>query len=117
MSEEQKARVQAQFGPSAAAYVASAGHAAGPDLEQLLAWGRKRAAARVLDIATGGGHTALAFSRFTPSVVAIHPTPPMPQAARDFAVAEHVASLPLPPPDFVGFLRWCVLEVPRRGQG
>ena len=69
MSESQQARVQAQFGPSAAAYVASPGHAAGPDLERLIAWGKKRGAARVLDIATGGGHTALAFARFTPSVV------------------------------------------------
>jgi len=61
VSESQQARVQAQFGPSAAAYVASPGHAAGPDLERLIAWGKKRGAARVLDIATGGGHTALAF--------------------------------------------------------
>ena len=76
--------MQAQFGPSAAAYVTSAGHAAGPDLEWLLAWGRKRGAARVLDIATGGGHTALAFSRFTPSVVAMDVTLPMLQAARRF---------------------------------
>lgn len=87
MSENQ-ARVQAQFGPSAAAYVASPGHAGGPDLEQLLAWGRRRAAERVLDIATGGGHTALAFSRFTPSVVAVDLTLPMLQAARAFAARE-----------------------------
>jgi ubiquinone/menaquinone biosynthesis C-methylase UbiE len=80
--------VQAQFGPSAAAYVTSAGHAGGPDLEQLLAWGRKRAAARVLDLASGGGHTALAFSRFTASVVAVDLTLPMLQAARDFAARE-----------------------------
>ena len=88
MSEQQKVRVQAQFGPSAAAYVTSAGHATGPDLEQILAWGRKRAAARVLDIATGGGHTALAFSRFTPSVVAVDLTLPMLRAAREFAAAQ-----------------------------
>ena len=77
MSERHKAQVRAQFGPSAAAYVTSAGHADGPDLEQLLAWGRKRGAARVLDVATGGGHTALAFSRFTPNVVALDLTLPM----------------------------------------
>jgi ubiquinone/menaquinone biosynthesis C-methylase UbiE len=88
VSDDQKARVQAQFGPSAAAYVASAGHAGGPDLEQLLAWGRKRGAQRVLDIATGGGHTALAFSRFTPSVVAVDLTLSMLRAARDFAASE-----------------------------
>jgi SAM-dependent methyltransferase len=87
VSERQKAQVRAQFGPSAEAYVTSAGHAAGPDLEQLLAWGRKRAAARVLDIATGGGHTALAFSRFTPSVVAVDLTLPMLRAAREFTAA------------------------------
>ncbi len=88
MSEQQKARVRAQFGPSAAAYVASAGHATGPDLEQLLAWGRKRGAARVLDIATGGGHTALAFARFTPSVIAVDLTLPMLRAAREFTAAQ-----------------------------
>lgn len=93
MSESQQARVQAQFGPSAAAYVKSPGHAAGPDLNQLIAWGKKRGAARVLDIATGGGHTALAFSRFTPSVVAIDVTLPMVQAAREFVTAEGAAGV------------------------
>lgn len=88
MSEEQKAQVRAQFGPSAAAYVTSAGHAAGPDLEQLIAWGRKRGAARVLDIATGGGHTALAFSRFTRSVFAVDLTLPMLRSAREFTAAQ-----------------------------
>jgi SAM-dependent methyltransferase len=87
VSESQQARVQAQFGPSAHAYVASPGHAGGPDLEQLVVWGKKRGAARVLDIATGGGHTALAFARFTPSVVALDVTVPMVQAARDFVSA------------------------------
>jgi SAM-dependent methyltransferase len=38
----------------------------------------------VLDIATGGGHTALAFAPFTPSVVAADITVPMVRAARDF---------------------------------
>jgi ubiquinone/menaquinone biosynthesis C-methylase UbiE len=90
VSEQQKAQVQAQFGPSAAAYVASAGHAGGPDLEQIIAWGTKRGAARVLDIATGGGHTALAFSRFTSSVVAVDLTLPMLRAAREFAAAQAV---------------------------
>jgi SAM-dependent methyltransferase len=84
VTDSQQARVQAQFGASAAAYVTSAGHAAGPDLEWLLAWGRRRGAARVLDIATGGGHTALAFARFTPSVVAMDVTVPMLEAARQF---------------------------------
>ena len=84
MSESQKAQVQAQFGPSAQDYVTSAGHAGGEDLERLVAWGRRRSAPRVLDVATGGGHTALAFAGFTPSLVAVDLTPPMLEAARGF---------------------------------
>ena len=95
MSDAQKARVQAQFGPSAAAYVASASHAGGPDLEQLVAWGRKRSPARVLDMATGAGHTALAFSRFTPTVVAADLTLPMLKAAREFLAGEGASAVRL----------------------
>jgi ubiquinone/menaquinone biosynthesis C-methylase UbiE len=49
-----------------------AGDTAGtaPD-DRLLAWGRRLGAARVLDIATDGNDTALAFAEFTPSVVAM----------------------------------------------
>jgi SAM-dependent methyltransferase len=88
MSERHKSAVRASFGPSADAYVRSAGHAGGEDLERLLDWGRQRGAARVLDIATGGGHTALGFARFTPTVVATDLTVPMLEAARRFIAAE-----------------------------
>ncbi len=104
MSEGQARRVQEQFGPSATAYVASAGHAAGEDLDTLLAWGRARRPARVLDVATGGGHTALAFAGIARTVVAFDLTEPMLRAARDFIrgrgaanvafVAGDVAALP-----------------------
>ncbi len=77
-------RVQAQFGAAAADYVRSAGHAGGDDLERLLAWGRARRPARVLDVATGGGHTALAFAGVAARVVAFDLTEPMLRAARDF---------------------------------
>ena len=84
MSDGQKAQVQAQFGASAHDYVTSPGHAGGADLEQLVGWGRKRGAPRVLDVATGGGHTALAFSAFTPTVIATDLTLPMLGVAREF---------------------------------
>jgi SAM-dependent methyltransferase len=58
VSDSQQGRVQAQFGPSAAAYVTSVGHA------------------------------AVAFSRFTPSVIAMDVTLPMLEAARQFAGRE-----------------------------
>jgi ubiquinone/menaquinone biosynthesis C-methylase UbiE len=84
VSDSQKAQVQAQFGQSAQDYVTSAGHAGGEDLERLVAWGRRRGALRVLDVATGGGHTALAFAGFTPAVIATDLTLPMLEAARGF---------------------------------
>ncbi len=85
MSDDQTRRIQTQFGGSALAYVTSPGHAAGEDLDRLVAWGRALAPPRALDIATGAGHTAVAFAAFTRSMVALDVTEPMLRAARDFA--------------------------------
>ena len=82
MRDAQARRVQAQFGASAAAYVTSPLHAAGEDLDRLLAWGAAQRADRVLDVATGGGHTALAFAGIARRVVAYDLTEPMLAAAR-----------------------------------
>jgi len=82
VSDAQARRVQEQFGASAPAYVTSPLHAAGEDLDRLLAWGTARRPARVLDVATGGGHTALAFAGIAPRVVAYDLTEPMLAAAR-----------------------------------
>ncbi len=84
MTDSHERRVQTQSGPSAADYVRSPGHASGDDLETLLAWGRARGASRVLDVATGGGHTALAFASIAQQVVAFDLTEPMLRAARGF---------------------------------
>jgi ubiquinone/menaquinone biosynthesis C-methylase UbiE len=82
VSDAQAQRVQRQFGAVAEAYVTSAGHAGGEDLERLVAWGRALAPGRVLDLATGGGHTALAFAGLARRVVAFDVTEPMLAAAR-----------------------------------
>jgi SAM-dependent methyltransferase len=84
MSAAHTRLVQAQFGRSAADYVASAGHAGGDDLARLVAWGRAYRPRRVLDVATGGGHTALAFASFAERVSAFDLTSPMLAAARQF---------------------------------
>ena len=47
----------------------------------------------MLDIATGGGHTALAFTGFTPTVVATDLTLPMLSAARKFIMNQGVAGV------------------------
>jgi len=93
VTRSQKTEVQARFGATAEAYVRSAGHAGGPDLERLVAWGRSTGASRLLDIATGGGHTALAFSAFTPTVVATDLTEPMLLAARAFASGQGMTTI------------------------
>ena len=93
MSDSQTRRVQEQFGAIATAYVASATHAAGEDLATLLAWGRAGRPARVLDVATGGGHTALAFASIARSVVAFDLTEPMLRAARDFIQGRGAANV------------------------
>jgi len=79
---DQARKVQEQFGAIAAAYVTSAGHAGGDDLEQIVAWARALAPTRVLDVATGGGHTALALARIARHVTAYDVTEPMLRAAR-----------------------------------
>jgi ubiquinone/menaquinone biosynthesis C-methylase UbiE len=79
-----KDRVQAQFSAAAQSYVTSATHARGDDLQRLVELARLRGDERVLDIATGGGHTALAFAPHVCAVVASDLTPQMLAAAEAF---------------------------------
>jgi ubiquinone/menaquinone biosynthesis C-methylase UbiE len=83
-----KSLVQEQFGTHAAAYATSTVHAKGASLARLVELVKPESHWRVLDIATGAGHTALAFSRFTDSVVAMDVTVPMLEAARQFVARE-----------------------------
>jgi len=93
VTRDHTSRVQAQFARAADAYVASPGHAGGPDLEWLIERGRRRAPARALDVATGGGHTALAFAAFTDAVVAVDVSEPMLRAARQFTAARGATAI------------------------
>ena len=69
--------VEAQFGPRARAYVESAVHAAGADLEALEAVVRERRPRRALDLGTGGGHVAYLMARWATEVVAADLSPEM----------------------------------------
>ncbi|HLI11348.1 MAG TPA: methyltransferase domain-containing protein [Alphaproteobacteria bacterium] len=62
--------VTSQFGPRAAAYVASAVHAQGEDLKQLAAMVAGHSAARLLDLGCGGGHVAFNTAPHVAEVVA-----------------------------------------------
>ncbi|MGD9509215.1 MAG: class I SAM-dependent methyltransferase [Geminicoccaceae bacterium] len=62
--------VDAQFGPRAKAYVESAVHARGEDLDALEAIVQELRPARALDLGTGGGHVAYLLARHAAAVVA-----------------------------------------------
>lgn len=70
-----KDAVRQQYGSVGDAYVKSAGHATGSDLERMVALAKPKATDAVLDIATGGGHVARAFAPHVASVVASDLTP------------------------------------------
>lgn len=78
---DHKARVREQFGKSAEAYVASETHASGDDLAQLVSWVEGGPDRVALDVATGGGHTALALAPLFARVVASDLTPRMLESA------------------------------------
>jgi SAM-dependent methyltransferase len=80
-----KSLVQAQFGTHAGAYVSSAVHAKGASLTRLVELVRPQKHWQALDVATGAGHTALAFAPHVASVVASDLTPEMLEEAAKLA--------------------------------
>ncbi|MFZ4815305.1 MAG: class I SAM-dependent methyltransferase, partial [Phototrophicaceae bacterium] len=79
-----KAKVQQQFGAHAQNYVTSTVHSQGQDLDIMLDFAHVTPTDRVLDVATGGGHTALKFAPHVAHVVASDITPLMLEAASAF---------------------------------
>jgi SAM-dependent methyltransferase len=69
--------VGAQFGSRAAAYLTSAVHARGEDLDAVAALVRARPDARVLDLGCGGGHVTFAAAPHVREVVAYDLSPEM----------------------------------------
>ncbi len=62
--------VNTQFGAQAGAYLKSAVHAQGPDLEALAALVAGKNEARVLDLGCGGGHVSFAVAKHVREIVA-----------------------------------------------
>jgi ubiquinone/menaquinone biosynthesis C-methylase UbiE len=79
-----KKDVQQQFGRSADSYVESKIHKEGKDLKKLVAIACLTGRETVLDVATGGGHTANAFAPFVHKVIALDLTDEMLIAAEKF---------------------------------
>ena len=80
-NSDQKSLSRQRFGKFAQNYVVSESHAQGYDLNRLLKLARPRPDWQVLDIATGGGHTALKFAPSVARVIATDITPEILEAA------------------------------------
>jgi ubiquinone/menaquinone biosynthesis C-methylase UbiE len=82
--------VQKKFGEAAADYAASSVHAKGESLARLVALVQPKPSWRLLDVATGAGHTALAFAPHVAKVTASDITDQMLAEAKRLA-AERAA--------------------------
>lgn len=89
---QQKTNVQDYFSRTAESYVASFSHKAGSDLERLIQIGEWNPQLYALDIATGGGHTALAIAPHVGRVMVTDLTPRMLEKARDYLLAQGVTN-------------------------
>jgi SAM-dependent methyltransferase len=85
--------VQRQFGANADKYATSRPHAQGPSLSRLVEMASPQAAWEGLDIATGAGHTALAFAPHVRGVVASDLTVQMLHVARRLAGERKVGNV------------------------
>jgi SAM-dependent methyltransferase len=83
-----QAKAQAQFAPAARDYVTSTIHAQGADLARLVALAAPQGHELALDVATGGGHAALALAPHVRHMIASDLTTAMLHAARDHIAAQ-----------------------------
>jgi SAM-dependent methyltransferase len=88
-----KSIVQEQFGAHAAAYVTSTVHAKGASLARLVELVQPQKQWQALDVATGAGHTALAFAPHVASVIASDLTQQMLDEAAKLAETKGIANL------------------------
>jgi D-amino-acid oxidase len=98
-SADNRALVRERFGANAASYGTSTVHAKGWSLQRLVELTRPQATWRVLDVATGGGHTALAFAPHVARVEATDITPEMLEVGRSLAVDRGLDNVTFAPAD------------------
>lgn len=91
-NDDKKAQVQDYFSRTAESYVGSFSHRAGNDLQRLVELGEWNPDLQALDIATGGGHTALAVAPYVAQVTVTDLTPRMLEKAREYILAQGVTN-------------------------
>ncbi len=88
-----KSLVERQFGPSAGHYATCEVHASGESLSRIVALANPQPSWRVLDVATGAGHTAAAFAPHVAEVIASDITEEMLEASRQLATERGLTNL------------------------
>jgi len=88
-----KSLVQEQFGATATHYLTSEPHAKGKSLERLVEVVKPQAAWRMVDVATGAGHTAYAFAPHVARVWATDITEEMLALVRNEVQARKLANV------------------------
>ena len=99
MSDDIKAKVQAQFGAATESYATSEIHAKGESLSILLELVQPRAGWQMLDTGAGAGHTAMIFAPHVAHVVATDLTEGMVAKTAELAAARGLANLETRPAD------------------
>lgn len=92
-SKDAKSQVHARFSQYAHNYVSSPTHASGADLDRLLEVAQPQADWLALDVATGGGHTALKIAPFVRQMIAVDFSTAMLEAARSSIGGKGVANV------------------------
>jgi ubiquinone/menaquinone biosynthesis C-methylase UbiE len=87
------ALVEKQFGSRAAAYVSSAVHASGADLDELKAFVQSHSFDRVLDLGCGGGHASFTTAAHVGEVIAYDLSDAMLAAVATEAASRGIANL------------------------
>ena len=93
MSRAHEKVVDEQFGPRARAYVESAVHSAGHELDALEALVREAAPAHALDLGCGGGHVAYRLAKHAQRVTATDLSAEMLAAVRATAAEKGLANI------------------------
>lgn len=94
-----KSLSQERYSKFADGYVTSKAHAKGDELGRLIEIAEPGPDWVVLDVATGGGHTALKFAPFVAQVIATDITPKMLASAKAFIAGQGVKNIILKPAD------------------
>jgi ubiquinone/menaquinone biosynthesis C-methylase UbiE len=93
MIDPKKSLSRERFAEHAAAYVTSEAHSGGDDLDAVVRLADPHPEWVALDVATGGGHTAIAVAPLVAGMVALDLTPEMLDAARGLATERGVAGI------------------------